>query len=146
MIFIGVILAIAGAVVSLLTFLNCTDMFSFIQKHGFGVWIARFFDLQYMTAQKVIFFAGVLLVIAGLIVWLIGRSKAKNGDYRDERAEKAGKYFRGLFSEVKKVVWPDRKTVVRNTLVVIVVCALLGALICLADVGLSALLNFVTSL
>lgn len=143
----GVILVIAGAVIALLTFLNSTEnMFSYIGKNGFGEWIARFFDLQYLTAKKVIFFVAVLLAIAGVIVWLIGRAKTKKGDYRDEKAEKAGKYFRGLFSETKKVVWPDRKTVVRNTLVVIAVCALLGAVICLVDMGLSALLNFVTSL
>ena len=55
-------------------------------------------------------------------------------------------YFRGLVSEAKKVVWPDRKTVVRNTLVTIAVCAILGLLIWLVDIGLSKLIQLVLSL
>ena len=142
----GIILMIAGAVVALLAFLNNTDMFSAMGKYGFGGWVARFFDLQYLTFQKVLFYLAVLAIIVGLILWLIGRSKAKKGNYQDEKAEKAGKYFRGLVSEAKKVVWPDRKTVVRNTLVTIAVCAILGLLIWLVDIGLSNLIQLVLSL
>ena len=143
----GIILVIAGAVVALLTFLNSAEnMFSYIGKNGFGEWIARFFDLQYLTAGKVVFFVAILLAFVGLVLWLIGRNKAKNSEYRDEKTEKAVKYFRGLFSERKKIVWPDRKTVVRNTLVTIVVCAVLGALICLFDFGLSAVIDFIRNL
>ena len=142
----GIILMIAGAVVALLAFLNNTDMFSAMGKYGFGVWVARFFDLQYLTFQKVLFYLAVLAIIVGLILWLIGLSKAKKGNYQDEKAEKAGKYFRGLVSEAKKVVWPDRKTVVRNTLVTIAVCAILGLLIWLVDIGLSKLIQLVLSL
>ena len=43
-------------------------------------------------------------------------------------------------------MWPDRKTVVRNTLVTIAVCAILGLLIWLVDIGLSKLIQLVLSL
>lgn len=142
----GIILMIAGAVIALLTFLNNTDIFSAMGKYGFGGWVARFFDLQYLTFQKVLFYLAVLAVLVGLVLWLIGRGKAKKGGYRDEKAEKAGKYFRGLISEAKKVVWPDRQTVVRNTLVTIAMCAVLGLLIWLVDIGLSSLIKLVLSL
>ena len=142
----GVILLIAGAVVALLTFLNSTNIFSDMGKYGFGTWIARFFDLQYLTTKKIIFYVAILMVIVGVVLWLIGRAKVKKGDYRDEKAEKAGKYFRGLLSETKKIAWPDRKTVVRNTLVTIAVCAVLGLLIWLIDFGLGALIDLVLSL
>ena len=100
----GIILMIAGAVVALLAFLNNTDMFSAMGKYGFGGWVARFFDLQYLTFQKVLFYLAILAIIVGLILWLIGLSKAKKGNYQDEKAEKTGKYFRGLVSEAKKVL------------------------------------------
>ena len=139
-------MAIAGAVVALLTFLNCTDMFSFIQKHGFGVWIARFFDPQYLTGKKIIFYIAVLAMIVGVVMWIIGRIRTKKGNYQDEKAQKAVKYFRGLFSEVGKVVWPTGKTVVRNTIVTIAMCAVVGALIVVFDIGLTLLIDLLLSL
>ena len=78
----GIILMIAGAVVALLAFLNNTDMFSAMGKYGFGGWVARFFDLQYLTFQKVLFYLAILAIIVGLILWLIGLSKAKRAIIR----------------------------------------------------------------
>ena len=43
------------------------------------------------------------------------------------------KYFREMKSELKKVVWPSRKTVIRNTLVVILVVLVIGVLIWVFD-------------
>jgi len=43
------------------------------------------------------------------------------------------KWFRELKSELKKVVWPNRKTVVKNTLTVLGVTLLLGAFIWIFD-------------
>ena len=37
-----------------------------------------------------------------------------------------GKYFRDTRSEMKKVVWPSKKQVVNNTLVVLAVCLISG--------------------
>lgn len=37
------------------------------------------------------------------------------------------KFFRDLAAEVKKVVWPSKKQVINNTVVVLVVCAISGA-------------------
>jgi preprotein translocase subunit SecE len=37
-----------------------------------------------------------------------------------------GKFFRDLVAETKKVVWPSKKQVVNNTLVVLAVCLISG--------------------
>ena len=140
----GVILLIAGAVVTLLTFLNSTDnIFGLIadEKVGFGGWIARFFDPQYLTGKKIVFYIAVLAMVVGVVLWIIGRIRTKKGNYQDVKAQKAVKYFRGLFSEVGKVVWPTGKTVVRNTIVTIIMCAVVGALIALFDAGLALLIQ-----
>ena len=51
-------------------------------------------------------------------------------------------------AELKKVVWPSRKTVIRNTLVVIAVVLVLGVLIWifdwLASAVVKALINLVS--
>ncbi len=58
------------------------------------------------------------------------------------------KYLREMKAELKKVVWPSRKTVIRNTLVVIAVVLVLGVLIWIFDFIASgvvkALINIVS--
>ena len=53
-----------------------------------------------------------------------------------EKAKKPNafvRYFREMKSELKKVVWPTRQQVVRNTVVVILVVLVVGVLIWLFD-------------
>ena len=49
------------------------------------------------------------------------------------------KYFREVKSEAKKVVWPDRKQVVNNTLVVVAFVFVVGAVIWGLDWAFSGL-------
>ncbi|MCC2252989.1 preprotein translocase subunit SecE [Ruminococcus sp. CLA-AA-H200] len=42
-------------------------------------------------------------------------------------------WFKGLQAEFKKVIWPDRKTLTRQTAAVIVVSVILGAVIAVVD-------------
>ena len=44
-------------------------------------------------------------------------------------------------SEIKKIVWPGPRSVVKNTLVVLLVCLILGAFIWLLDLGLGKLIG-----
>ncbi len=52
-------------------------------------------------------------------------------------------FFRDYKSEVKKIVWPNFKFVVKNTLVVLVICAILGVFIWLLDLGLLELIGLI---
>ena len=55
------------------------------------------------------------------------------------------KYFRELRSELKKVVWPTPKQVLKNTLVVVACIILVGAFVWVFDIvaqyGIQALLR-----
>jgi len=42
-------------------------------------------------------------------------------------------WFKGLKAEFKKVVWPDRPSIAKRTMVVIVVAAILGVIITIVD-------------
>lgn len=57
------------------------------------------------------------------------------------------KYFRDTFSEMKKVMWPSKKQIINNTLVVFVVVVVMALIIFLLDtlfgLGLTGLLNLV---
>ena len=42
-------------------------------------------------------------------------------------------FFKGIFTELKKVSWPNGKQVVNNTASVLVFCLIIGAVIWIAD-------------
>ena len=52
--------------------------------------------------------------------------------------------LRDYKSELKKIVWPGLNDVVKNTLIVIIMCAIIGAFIWLVDRGLITLLEVFT--
>ncbi len=54
-------------------------------------------------------------------------------------------YLLNVYSELKKVHWPDRKQVIAYTGIVILAVALVGLIIWLFDNGLSYLLNLLNN-
>lgn len=55
--------------------------------------------------------------------------------------QKVVRFIKDYKSETKKIVWPSLKDVVKNTVIVLIMCAILGAFIWLLDFGLSQLVN-----
>ncbi len=53
------------------------------------------------------------------------------------------RFVKDYKSEVKKIVWPGPKAVVKNTVVVLAVCLAIGIVIWLVDLGLGNLLNLI---
>ncbi|MBE7057261.1 MAG: preprotein translocase subunit SecE [Ruminococcaceae bacterium] len=47
--------------------------------------------------------------------------------------KKISGFFKGIFSELKKVSWPSRKQVFNNTVSVLVFCLVIGVVIWAAD-------------
>lgn len=60
------------------------------------------------------------------------------------KAEKAPKksWFKGLKSEFKKIMWPDRKTLGKQTVAVTVITAILCLVISVLDSLVLQILNF----
>lgn len=54
---------------------------------------------------------------------------------------KIKEYFKGIRTELKKVVWPTKKETYRYTVVVVVICALFALLFWLLDTGALLLLE-----
>ncbi|MBR2527239.1 MAG: preprotein translocase subunit SecE [Blautia sp.] len=50
-------------------------------------------------------------------------------------------WFDGLKAEFKKIVWTDRPTLVKQTIVVTVITIIMGALISIMDAGILGVLN-----
>ena len=50
-----------------------------------------------------------------------------------KKSKDRGRWFREMKSELKKVVWPDKKTVAKNTLTVLLCTLVIGACIWIFD-------------
>lgn len=57
--------------------------------------------------------------------------------------QRIGLFFRDYKSEVKKIVWPNLNDVVKNTIIVLAMCLLVGAFIWLLDWGLGSLIKVI---
>ena len=68
------------------------------------------------------------------------------GEKKPGAIAKLGRFFREVKSETKKIVWPAPSKALHNTIVVVVFTVLLGVLIALVDLGLGALVQWITGL
>ena len=57
--------------------------------------------------------------------------------------KRIARFFRDYKSEVKKIVWPGPRDVVKNTVIVLIMCIIVGAFIWLVDYGLGQLLKLI---
>ena len=63
----------------------------------------------------------------------------KTAPSKDSKTKgKAGKFFRDLRGEFKKVVWPTRQAVIKNTAVTVAMCLLVAIVVGGVDYGLGA--------
>ena len=59
--------------------------------------------------------------------------KEKKKNWFIRVGSKISGFFKGIFSELKKVSWPNGKQVVNNTVSVLVFCLIIGAVIWISD-------------
>ena len=147
MILWGFIMMAVGFIACLILFLSNLDMFSKIGQLGFGPYVQMFFAEEQLTANKVMFMIALLALVVGVVLYFVARAKNKKaGVDNPVIPEKVKKFFRDTRGEFKKIVWPGLPTVVRNTIATLVMCALVGVIIVIIDLGLSALINLLLSL
>jgi preprotein translocase subunit SecE len=105
-------------------------------------------DITSMTYTPFVLLAVIalaLFTIAGVAYLLID-------DYIEVLESKGAKltipkrvirFLKDYKSEYKKIVWPGIKDVIKNTVIVLIMCLLIGALIWIVDFGLGQLLNLI---
>ena len=59
-----------------------------------------------------------------------------------EKKEKSG-FFKNLKLEFQKIIWPDRTSVAKQTVLIIIVTIILGVIIKLLDTGIQALIKLI---
>ncbi len=60
------------------------------------------------------------------------------------KQSKLGNFFKGLSAEFKKIIWPDRTTLLKQTVTVTAISVVLGLLIALIDTIVQYGVNFLT--
>lgn len=147
MIFWGFVMWFVGAVAGFLALLaSATGITAALDEFGFGGYFGRVFDMQYLTAKKIVFVIALLLVIVGLVLFFLGRAKVRRTGEQEATGAFAIKYWRDFKGEYKKITWPTFKAVAKNTGVTLFVCALAAIFICAVDIGLSFLVDLLLKL
>lgn len=109
--------------------------------------------LQYADITSMTFAPFVLILAIALTVFtVLSVAYLLLDDYLEVLASKGEKltipkrivrFFRDYKSEGKKIVWPGIKDVIKNTVIVLIMCLLVGALIWIVDYGLGQLLSLI---
>ncbi|MEE1185684.1 MAG: preprotein translocase subunit SecE [Acutalibacteraceae bacterium] len=92
--------------------------------------------------MAIVAFVFVIFAVAYLLIDdYIEVSNSKNGALTIPK--RLIRFFRDYKSEVKKIVWPGIKEVLKNTVIVLIMCALIGVVIWLVDFGLGKLIELI---
>ena len=70
----------------------------------------------------------------------------KKGNGLKNVGAKIKKFFKDFRGEWKKVTWPSGQTVLKNSLVVIVIVAIMGVALLAVDTGLSSIIDLLVGL
>lgn len=114
----------------------------------------RFVDPRPLKEIKSITYSKLVLpcAIALIVFAVLAAAYLFIDDYLEAKASKGAKktifkrliaFFKDYKSEIKKIVWPGPRDVTKNTLVVLIMCLIVGAFIWLLDFGLGKLLEVI---
>ena len=67
-------------------------------------------------------------------------------DKTKAKESKAAVFFKGVKAEFRKIIWPDRDTLLKQLAAVPVVTVLLGVVIALIDFGFQNLIDLLTGI
>lgn len=120
--------------------------------------VTKFVDYRPLTLTTtkvaytpIVLIAAIVILamfVIGVITWLVNdyvEVLASNGQKLTIK-QKVVKFIREMVAEIKKIVWPSKSTVLRNSVIVLIICAILGAFVWIIDYLLGLLVNFITTL
>ena len=64
------------------------------------------------------------------------------GDSAEKQKQKGPGFFSGVKSEFKKIIWPDTKSTVRQSVAVVAVSVVVGVIIAIIDYGAKYAVDF----
>lgn len=64
-------------------------------------------------------------------------------EQKEKFSQRAGRFFKEIRMEMKKVIWPTKQQLINNTLIVFAACLFIGVVIWVADAGLGLIFKAV---
>ena len=101
---------------------------------------------QYLNNAPLLISIALFLTCASSVAYLLIADKLavmEEGSGKLTILKKIVKFLKDYKSEFKKIVWPNFRTVMKNTLIVFLMCAAVGLFIWAIDFGLDALLKLI---
>ena len=139
----GFLLLVGGAIACLILFLTqIPGIFENMQNLGAGYFSAFFANF---STEKLAFIIGGVLAVLGLVLYIVGMSKNKD-EKKSIIPANVSKYLRDSKGEFKKIVWPGFPAVLKNTGVVLAMCAVTAVLIIAVDSLSSWLIQLLLSI
>ena len=71
---------------------------------------------------------------------------ADNTNAVESAAKKSGSWFKGLKAEYKKIIWPNKEEVRKETIAVVLISFVVGLVIAVLDMGLQYGIDFIINL
>ena len=63
-----------------------------------------------------------------------------------EKKKEGPSFFKGIKSEFKKIIWPDRKATLKQSVAVVAISVVVGVIIAILDYVIKYGVNFITSI
>ena len=117
------------------------DPFKFVNGDGLAAYSIKYVFAGVITVTALLF-ASMLFSAAHLFI----NDYIECAGKKPTLLKRIVKFFRDYKSEAKKIVWPSFKDVVKNTVIVLIMCVIVGAFIWVLDFGLSKLLSLIWSI
>ena len=70
------------------------------------------------------------------------------GDYAksDKKTSKLVKFWNGVKAEFRKITWPDKDDLLKQSVAVVIISVVIGAIITVLDFGMQYGVDFITTL
>ena len=65
---------------------------------------------------------------------------------KSEKTSKLVKFWNGVKAEFKKIVWPDKDDLLKQSVAVVIISVVVGAMITVVDFGMQYGVDFITTL
>ena len=80
------------------------------------------------------------------IMLRFGKGMVEMGNSAEKKAKAGPGFFTGVRAEFKKIIWPDKKATLRQSVAVVVISVAVGVIIALLDYVAKNGVNFITSI
>lgn len=64
---------------------------------------------------------------------------------KSDGASKPAKFWQGVKAEFKKITWPDKDALLKQSVAVVIISVVVGAIIAILDFGLQYGVDFITT-